>query len=328
MKYSRRTEGFTLVELLVVIAIIGILIALLLPAVQAAREAARRSQCVNNLKQVGIALHNYHDSHKSFPPRGVFGDGKTAVPHEPYHHTWLTAILPYLEQQPLYDSTDMRLPAFGQPIVSTIVSGLMCPSDSSGPRVVGTPPWDIAWTNYIVPTAWDWNNMTGRIMNPPWVPQATMSDCVFMSNVTRKMRDIRDGTSNTVLAAEVTYAGWKGGTAMQNGSGIPRIQGEYLPRSAFIASEPGGTMAALFQKPDGSGGMAGWWGAGGTSYWAPSFMIHEGLKVTWTSAGGPHPGVTTVLLGDGSTRGLSDTIEYTLWFYLCAMADGQPLGTF
>lgn len=91
---SRRPgRGFTLVELLVVIAIIGILVALLLPAVQAAREAARRTQCVNNLKQIGLAMHNYQDTHKRLPPGSAAGWG----------HTWHAYALPYMEQTPLYE---------------------------------------------------------------------------------------------------------------------------------------------------------------------------------------------------------------------------------
>jgi prepilin-type N-terminal cleavage/methylation domain-containing protein/prepilin-type processing-associated H-X9-DG protein len=325
--------GFTLVELLVVIAIIGILIALLLPAVQAAREAARRSQCTNNMKQVGIALHNYHDTHKRFPPRAVFGDGNTPNPQLPYHHTWLTMILPFMEQGALYDSTDMNAPAFGQPIMSALVPGLLCPSDDTSPGdEVLAAPLNIGWTNYVGPTAWDWNLLKNRIVGPPWVPQASKSDGVFMANNSTKMRDITDGTSSTLLAAEVTFGGWDGGTNKMCGSGHPRPADNQLPRSAFIASEPGGTLTGMFQKPDGSGGMGGWWPAvarpPNPHFWAPSFMLHVGLKVTWTSAGGPHPGTTNVLLADGSVRGLADNIDYETWFYLNAMADRQPVGDF
>ena len=108
-------RAFTLVELLVVIAIIGILIALLLPAVQAAREAARRSQCANNLKQIGLALLNYEDAFKTLPPSVVYGcpgDRTTATAEIPYHHTWITRILPFLEQQALYDQMDPLRPAW------------------------------------------------------------------------------------------------------------------------------------------------------------------------------------------------------------------------
>src|SRR5207253_9703114 len=102
----RRTTGFTLVELLVVIAIIGVLVALLLPAVQAAREAARRMQCSNNLKQIGIALHSHHDNMKVFPP----GQIHTTTSGEPYKTTWGIDLLPYLEQgnpDSRYDKTQM-----------------------------------------------------------------------------------------------------------------------------------------------------------------------------------------------------------------------------
>ena len=241
MRVSVR-RGFTLVELLVVIAIIGILIALLLPAVQAAREAARRSQCVNNIKQIGLALHNYHDAFKSFPPRAVFGAGCVGPPQSPYHHTWLTAILPYMEQGPLYDSTDMGAPAWGQPIVSTLVETLLCPSDYTALSDTTQTNGNIAWTNYAGPTAWDWWLRRDRNMgpnNPPGLPityDNTRSDGIFMADNTTLMRDINDGTSNTVLAAEVNFAGWMRGTSYQNGSGIPRLSnsGGYLPRAAFV----------------------------------------------------------------------------------------------
>ncbi len=331
----RARRGFTLVELLVVIAIIGILIALLLPAVQAAREAARRSQCTNNIKQVGLALHNYHDSFKSFPPRAVFGAGGTGPPQYQYHHTWLTAILPFMEQQPLYDSTDMGAPAWGQPIVSTLVPTLLCPSDATALNDTSQTNGNIAWTNYAGPTAWDWWLRRDRNIGPPWVPQAnTRSDGVFMADNTTRLRDITDGTSNTLLAAEVNFAGWMGGTDRQNGSGRPRLSnsGGYLPRAAFVAWEAGGTVCSdpKYVDPMGNAGcrwFPSWDGARG-SFWPPSFMTHVGIKVEWTSAGGMHPGVTIILMGDGSARNLADTTTYENWFYLCGMADLHTIGEF
>jgi len=120
------SRGFTLIELLVVIAIIGVLVALLLPAVQQAREAARRSQCRNNLKQLGLALHNYHDAHGSFPMLGGF------------NHTWgfLPMLLPFIDQTPLYnqwDSKQLAACASQQPIHLAHVPVLLCPSDPSDP---------------------------------------------------------------------------------------------------------------------------------------------------------------------------------------------------
>ena len=105
----RKPRGFTLVELLVVIAIIGVLIALLLPAVQAAREVARRARCGNNLRQLGIGLHNYHSVYDCFPP-GYLGDANT---YKAPHWSWSTFLLPYLEQQPLYNVLGVSTLTFG-----------------------------------------------------------------------------------------------------------------------------------------------------------------------------------------------------------------------
>jgi prepilin-type N-terminal cleavage/methylation domain-containing protein len=132
--------GFTLVELLVVIAIIGILVALLLPAVQAAREAARRSECTNNLKQIGVALHNYHDTHKMFPPGWI---PQTGMPGggSGYAWGWGTAILPFMEQASLPDQIQYGkitiYAAAGDPailpLMQTPIAPYRCPSDVGPP---------------------------------------------------------------------------------------------------------------------------------------------------------------------------------------------------
>ena len=125
---TRRPDGFTLVELLVVIAIIGILVALLLPAVQAAREAARRMSCQNNLKQIGIALHNYHDAHKTLPMASPY----PFVGAEMGVGVWPALILPYMEEQSLHDLFNFDLPAYhpaNRPAHTKVVSVYICPTD-------------------------------------------------------------------------------------------------------------------------------------------------------------------------------------------------------
>ena len=138
MQRSRFRPGFTLVELLVVIAIIGILVALLLPAIQAAREAARRSQCANNMKQLGIAMHNYADTYKTFPALGSLLDAPSAI-----WYSWAIPILPFMEQTPIYDGIMAQARPNG--------TGLPSPWDT-GNNAWNNNYWRIDFPGFICPS--------------------------------------------------------------------------------------------------------------------------------------------------------------------------------
>src|SRR5437773_1615879 len=220
----RAQAGFTLVELLVVIAIIGVLVALLLPAVQMAREAARRAQCSNNLKQIGLALINYHDTFKWFPPGAVFQGGASTAPNaQPINNrgSMHVRLLPYMEQQALYNAFDFntgtdgqQLNGNGQWLKGIIVPVYVCPSDTN--RIQGTAPNQTMAANYhanMGPNAqitdspscqcplyntFKTYSRVGTTDNAPpgpftrmgWNYQSRMSDCI-------------DGLSNTIYVGEV-----------------------------------------------------------------------------------------------------------------------------
>lgn len=204
-------RGFTLIELLVVIAIIAVLIALLLPAVQQAREAARRTQCLNNLKQVGLALHNYHDLSNMVPPGWI---GVTAgVPNidGPSGFGWAAFLLPQLDQAPLYNVIDFNVSCFARPAndrpLNTVISAFRCPTDPS------TDTWRIAAEANpaaflaTLPTA----NYVGNFgaqgyedvcASPPFPNATCRGNGVFFHNGNVRFRDLTDGLSNTVLVGE------------------------------------------------------------------------------------------------------------------------------
>jgi prepilin-type N-terminal cleavage/methylation domain-containing protein len=338
---SRR--GFTLVELLVVIAIIGVLVALLLPAVQAAREAARRTQCTNNMKQLALALHNYHDVNKRFPPSGILaGDIRVPVPPAnapsavPYHHTWLVMILPYLEQAPLYDSTNKLLPIWQQQnIVSTQVPALLCPS-SELLELADTR--NMAYTNYAATEGYHW--WETAMVGPGWpngrdllrLTQTADINGLFATPRSRRMADITDGTSNTVALAEVSSNGYKWGGFNTCGTGVPRANtaGERVFRAAFVWTGVNGICceSGRFMNPDGTGpSTAARWFPGGSPHpFSPTYLTAWGPNVEWPGASSRHPGGLIVGLADGSARFVADIVEYRTWVLINAHSDAHNVG--
>src|SRR3954454_4417085 len=206
--YARHRPAFTLVELLVVIAIIGVLVALLLPAVQAAREAARRMKCQNNLKQIGLALHNYHDSFGRFPaayyrawPTSVGSTFGTPG------WGWGTMILPRLEQQGLYDALNVNTTqatgaATMKPLAQTPLQMFRCPSDTGKPLNLNRASY--ATSNYIA--------VFGALYDQASIGQPVVAGSVpsagtgmFSANSGVRMAEVSDGLSNTVMIGEMCY---------------------------------------------------------------------------------------------------------------------------
>jgi prepilin-type N-terminal cleavage/methylation domain-containing protein/prepilin-type processing-associated H-X9-DG protein len=212
-----RRRGFTLIELLVVISIIGALVALLLPAVQAAREAARRIQCVNNLKQIGLALHSYHDAVGSFPmsyaARSPFVDGSTDTAPG---WGWATMILPQMEQRPLFDAVNFSLAVeagANSTVVRTSMTSHLCPSDptrgtfsvsdaAENPLALAAP------TSYAACVGGDESDSTTGINNDG------RGKGIMFRNSRIRLSDVRDGASNTIIVGErawsVTEGVWPG----------------------------------------------------------------------------------------------------------------------
>jgi prepilin-type N-terminal cleavage/methylation domain-containing protein len=208
MKTCRRDRiAFTLVELLVVIAIIGILIALLLPAVQAAREAARRSQCTNNLKQLGLAAHN-HESAMGYLPPAFRGQQISGAPR--YYDLWgtLALLTPYLEQTSVYKSIDLNLTMYqltspwgiqAPTAVKAVVPIFMCPSD----RMQSVCSNAYAIDGELAPTNYAFCLGTGTTRGKTgWLGSPYDADGVFYAQSKTRLTDIKDGTSNTIGASE------------------------------------------------------------------------------------------------------------------------------
>ena len=338
-RHRSRKLGFTLVELLVVIAIIGILVALLLPAVQAAREAARRMSCSNNMKQLALSLHNYHDTYKTFPPAATWGYPVTGQPYQAaYHHSWLVMILPYIEQDPLYQSINKRLRMWGQAAVGQNVPVFRCPSD--GDLKQPSSSHGIAITTYGGSEGYHWwpsanldqNWWANVCQNGHWNVPGPVHDVagMFAPSLTRGFADMRDGSSNCVVIAECSAVGYKWGAFNTSGTGVPRVGGgEAVFRSALLAAAHTGWQGnedgvQRFSEVDDSGPkVPGTWFRAGPHAFTPTYITAWGPNAEWPGASGHHPAIIQVGKGDGSVDTLSENVSYPIWVFLNGVADGK-----
>jgi hypothetical protein len=258
----------------------------------------------------------------------VFGGGGPNTPQPAYHHTWITACLPFLEQQPLYQRTNKLIPAWGQPTMGVMLPVLRCPSDSDYPKdTSGT--WGLSITNYGGSEGYHWWTTAVNVLGDSVTRDYSG---VFSQDQWNSIADIPDGTSNVVMIAECNSTGYKWGAIKTTGTGVKRANtaGERVFRAAFVGPGVSGQccQSGLYSKPDNSGLATGSWFKSSPYAYSPSYIAAYGPKVEWPGAGGVHPGVTLVLAADGSVRPASDSISWPVWAQINARQDGTSVQNF
>lgn len=297
-------RGFTLIELLVVIAIIAVLIALLLPAVQQAREAARRTQCKNNLKQLGLALHNYHDIHRVLPSGWISVDNGVQSAHDGLNGAgWGTMILPLIDQSPLYNQFNADLAIHDPvnlPFLSQTLKAWQCPSDPKPLRwqieEEGNPGnvlAELPTANYI--GLFGTIELDGCENSPGTAPVSPNGQCVgdgvFYHNSRTRLRDITDGTTNTIMLGERRtdtdlgwYSTWPGMIA-EGEEAFQRILGS----ADHVPNDPAAHL--------------------------DDFSSH-------------HEGGAQFCLADGSVRFVTENIDHGVYQSLATIGGGEVVGEF
>ena len=320
------SPGFTLVELLVVIAIIAILVAMLLPAVQAAREAARRIQCANNMKQLGLGLHNYHSARGTFPPGFITTWGSWV--HDGPETPALVHLFPFIGAENQFDLIDldshkpipgMKYGRWPEEATSAVISTLICPSDGLGPMTTprdgprqccpGVP--EAMKSNYLI-------LMNGDNFGDGLVDTNETRLAAFGINRGARIRDIRDGTSKTMLFAEYLRGpegDWRGMFwTLQAGMGFlstrltPNSAGDDISGACFeVGDQPPLLDQPLMNLP-----------CSKSSGWPPS--------QTSATSRSMHPGGVHILLADGSVQFIGESINLDNWRALATIAGGEVVG--
>jgi prepilin-type N-terminal cleavage/methylation domain-containing protein len=349
---STRHLGFTLIELLVVIAIIAILIALLLPAVQQAREAARRTQCKNNLKQLGLALHNYHSSLNTFPPSMAHGGAASYTGGANW--SVLAYLTPYLDQTNVYNAMNLNFPTYdssynisapNRVVAGTIVSSFLCPSDRGAPIISGV----LGVTGGLGPSNYVACNGSGTIgrdglatggtaTNYPGSPYQT--DGVFFVNSRVWIGDITDGTSNTICFSESLL-----GDRTANATTLrERAFAVATPSYSYSTFSDAGCAAATAwadgtsRNPKGYSWIHGeigstsynhYYGPNSRSFDCGGNALELGYTAFgWRAARSMHTGGAHTLLADGAVKFVSENIDLIVWRNLSTRSGGEVIGEF
>lgn len=327
----RHARGFSLIELLVVIGIIGVLVALLLPAVQAARETGRRMTCLNHLRQISTATHNFEQSHGYFPP-GSEARAYDAAPNHPhtfYRWSVLAHLTPYLEQSNAHNALDLSLPLYGTDLRVTepnrtgaalVVPLFLCPSDRSQPVAEGFGP-----TNYAACAGSGAGGGT-----------SFDTDGLFFVNSRVQPRDITDGLSNTIAFSESTLG--TGSESFQNGA-LADYQTDY----GFVFSTPLTDQACASPFGWNISNRRGFAWVNGeyrstlyNHYLLPNSPRWDCMASRptgdpsvrysvygWRAARSRHPGGVNVALADGSARYMQETVDAAIWTALSTRAGSE-----
>jgi prepilin-type N-terminal cleavage/methylation domain-containing protein/prepilin-type processing-associated H-X9-DG protein len=331
-----RRRAFTLIELLVVIAIIAVLIALLLPAVQAAREAARRIQCTNNLKQVGLGLMNYESANGAFPPTSVLSGVETGSRAPFFKSNWsvLARIAPFFEQSGLYASINFSFKNSDPQNLTvsfTAVAGFLCPSDPAPPKDPASGNGQTSYGNVVG----DWY---------VWEELGQINRTAFSPNVSKRLAQFTDGLTNTAIFSESQIGHYEfrncsslGGltyTSYPDVAGTPAMVRTIAPSCGPSDSGPRGhvswTNGSVFNSgvttamtPNGKIYVAGY---GNYSYDLVTIDENQGGPVFATlTADSYHPGGVNTLMGDGSVRFIKDSINGASWRALGSIAGGEVI---
>jgi prepilin-type N-terminal cleavage/methylation domain-containing protein len=326
---GRRSLGFTLIELLVVIAIIAVLIALLLPAVQQAREAARRTQCKSNLKQIGLALANYESTYRVLPPGYVSGVGASdpQTGDSGPGWGWLAILLPYLDQANLQQSLKWNLPCWdptNSSAVKTSLSIYLCPTATNTGPTVGITDINqnvlsgaiFGRANYVHNVGW--NDIWSAPASTDYTNLATGCNGVMFRNSSVRLGDVTDGLSNTVSAGERTPyladAVWAGV--------VPGAK--HYSYNQFASSGTGGPGINY----DNAGSYVGA-NSGPSIYESPQIIHPPNSPVGHTDQmHSQHVGGAHISLGDGSVRFISENVNLGLWQSLCSRSGGEVFGDY
>ncbi len=313
---SKRQKGFTLVELLVVIAIIGILIALLLPAVQAAREAARRVNCTNNLKQIGLALHIYHDSAGHMPAGWI---GINTV-NSPTGWGWAAAILPNMEQASFAEDTLYKALPIGhadnEVARKAVFANFRCPSDKGKDTsdihglTVGTSNYVGVFGGYDPTSSTSgatYGSLSLALTNAVTSGAQAKGNGAFYHNSRVSFRDMRDGTSNTLVVGERATIE------------VPNSSTSEVYYSTWVGYVDGGASSADVQN------VARCLGVALTSPNPEPDTNNNYFRQEFSS---PHAGVAQFLIGDGSVRTVNDEVEQSIYRAICTVNEGEQVSQF